>query len=68
MDPDATYTLFEDAVAQGLRDDIATHAEALRDWLAGGGFVPRDMAARGFTPHTAHEYFRDIAHICRTAN
>lgn len=65
MDPNATYELFEEAMAQQDAEAIREHAEALAQWLDIGGALPTGMRIRGFNPHTAREYFRDISRVAR---
>jgi hypothetical protein len=40
MDPNAALRDIIEAVAQGDRDALLEHLEALYDWLRNGGFMP----------------------------
>lgn len=40
MDPDATFQLLLDAIADDRHEDIAEHAEDLYTWMTRGGFAP----------------------------
>jgi len=40
MDPDASFSMLLEEIANGEWDDAAEHAESLQDWLQRGGFPP----------------------------
>lgn len=42
MDPDACLAALLDAFRDGDREAAWDHIEALYDWLAKGGFMPKD--------------------------
>lgn len=42
MDPDAALAILLDALTDGDLDSAAVYFEDLTDWIAGGGYLPRD--------------------------
>lgn len=43
MDPDTTYNLIQDAIANKNRDEAVQALEDLADWLKKGGFFPQPI-------------------------